>query len=300
MEDKEINKLKEAGKASAEALALAKSIIKPGKSILEAAEEIERSIKSKGFLLAFPVNLSINEKAAHFTPETDDNSVFSEKDVVKVDLGARKDTILTDCAITIDLSNKNAKLVEATNEALESAISVVKAGRQLRDIGKEIENVASKHGFKPIKNLGGHGISEADLHADFFIPNFDNGDNTELEEGQVIAIEPFLTTGRGQVEDSTFTAIFQKNSQCMTRSNEARAVSAFIDENFLTYPFATRWLSRELQELDDFKIRRGIAELINSGAIEAFPGLVEKGRGMVAQAEHSLLVQKDGCEIITK
>ncbi|MBX8645041.1 MAG: type II methionyl aminopeptidase, partial [Thermoplasmata archaeon] len=75
---------------------------------------------------------------------------------------------------------------------------------------------------------------------------------------------------------------------------------AFIDENFLTYPFATRWLSRELQELDDFKIRRGIAELINSGAIEAFPGLVEKGRGMVAQAEHSLLVQKDGCEIITK
>lgn len=300
MDDKMINSMKDAGKASAEALTLAKSIIKPGKSILEAAEEIEESMKAKGFQLAFPVNLSINEQAAHFTPETDDKSVFSGNDLIKVDLGARKGTLLTDCAITIDLSNKHAKLVEAVEEALSNAISTVKVGRQLRDIGKEIENTATKHGFKPIKNLGGHGISETDLHADIFIPNYDNGDNTKLEEGQMIAIEPFLTTGRGQVEDSTYTAIFQKTAKCLTRSTEARIVDSFIEDNFVTYPFAARWLSRALEELDDFKIRRGLAELINAGALEPFPGLIEKGRGMVVQAEKSLIVQKDGCEIITK
>ena len=300
MEEKDLTKLKQAGKASAEALAHAKSIIKPGKSILEAAEEIEQFITSKGFKLSFPVNLSINEQAAHFTPEVDDKSVFSDKDLIKVDLGARHESLLTDSAITIDLSGNNSKLVEASEEALSNAISIVKAGRQLRDIGKEIEGVAAKHGLKPIHNLGGHGISEADLHADIFIPNFDNGDNTELEEGQIVAIEPFMTDGKGHVDESSFTAIFQKTSECMVRSQEARTVSAFIDEHFASYPFTARWLSRELKDMGDFKIRRGLAEILNAGALEPFPGLIEKGRGMVAQAEHTLIVQKDGCEIITK
>ncbi len=299
MEKEGIDDLKAAGKASAEALEYAKSVVKPGKSIAEAAEEIEDFIKTKGFQLSFPVNLSINDQAAHFTPEIDDKKAFSDKDLVKVDLGARKEQHLTDCAITIDLSGRHSKLVDAVNEALEAAISVARAGTKLKDIGKEINAVAEKHGFRPIRNLGGHGISETELHADIFIPNFDNGDNTELEEGQTIAIEPFLTDGKGYVEDGAYTAIFQKNVETNPRSSEARAINSCISQNFMTYPFATRWLARDLKELGDFKIRRGIAELLNLGALEQFPVLVEKGRGMVSQAEKSMIVQKDSCEIIT-
>ena len=299
METNDAEGLKSAGRASAEALAYSKSVVKPGKSISDAAEEIEAFIKGKGFELSFPVNLSVNEQAAHYTPEIDDKRTFSENDVVKVDLGARKGSSLTDCAITIDLSGKFQKHIEAVEESLESAISLVKAGRQLREIGREINAVAERHGLKPIRNLGGHGISETELHADIFVPNFDNGDNTELQEGQTIAIEPFFTNGKGYVEDGAYTAIFQKNAGFTPRSAEAREVNSFIDKNFLTYPFATRWLAKELGNLGDFKIRRGIAELLNAGVLEPFPVLIEKGRGIVVQAEKSLTVQKEGCDIIT-
>ena len=100
--------------------------------------------------------------------------------------------------------------MEASSEALEAAISLVKAGRAVREIGKEIEAIAKKHGFSPIKNLGGHGISEEELHSDVFIPNYDNGDTTTLEEGQVVSIEPFITDGEGYVTESDDVQIFQK------------------------------------------------------------------------------------------
>ncbi len=297
-QDYDYQKLKEAGKVSREALQYARTLVKPGKKLLDIAEEIESFMKEKGCEMSFPVNLSINESAAHYTPEYDDKSTVPEGAVVKVDIGARKDVYLTDCAITISLSDKHAKLVEASEKALENAISLVKAGRPVNEIGREIEKVAKDYGFNPIKNLGGHGIEQDELHAHVFIPNYDNGDTTELEDGQVIAIEPFITTGVGYVEDGSTLQIFQKVSDQLPRSNEARSVSEFVTKNYLTYPFAMRWLIKNT-DLGEFKVRKGIAELANIGALETFPVLVEKSKGMVSQSEKELIVEKDSCTIVT-
>lgn len=292
--------LKEVGKISNEALQHSRKIVKEGRKILEIAEELERFIKERGFEMAFPVNISINENAAHYTPTIDDPYVLSGTEVVKIDLGARKDAYLGDCAITIDLSQEYGKMVEASELALENAISLVKAGRPVNEIGREIEKAASASGLKPIRNLGGHGIDKKDLHASIFIPNFDNGDTTALEEGQVIAIEPFLTDGMGMVGDGEHLQIFQKTREAVPRSNELRVVSEFIDRNYVTYPFALRWLQKEFKELGEFKIRRALNELASLGAIEPFPVLVERKKGMVAQAEKEMIVQKGDCEIVTK
>jgi methionyl aminopeptidase len=158
MEDYDYNTLKEVGKVSYEALQYSKTVVKEGRKLIEIAEEIENFIKKKGFEMAFPVNLSINENAAHYTPTADDSYVLSGKETIKVDVGARKDAYLGDCAITIDLSQHYSKLVEATEEALSNAISLVRAGRPVNEIGKVIEKTAEAKGFKPIRNLGGHGI----------------------------------------------------------------------------------------------------------------------------------------------
>ena len=290
-------KLKAAGRVSKDALLYAKTVVKPGSRLIDAAEQIEKFIADKGCKQAFPVNLSINEEAAHYTPEFDDARIIGEKDVIKVDLGARKDTYLTDCAATVCLDSEYSRLVEASEKALENAISMVKTGRKVTEIGEEIERTAKKAGFNVIRNLGGHGISQEDLHANVFIPNFANGDNTELEEGTVIAIEPFVTTGSGYVTDGNYLQIFQLASSNTPRSTDAREAQATIEREFSTYPFAMRWMIKQMGQ--EFKARKAIAELITIGNLDTFPVLVEKGKGIVAQSEKTLIVTKDACEIVT-
>jgi methionyl aminopeptidase len=297
-EEYDYEKLKQAGKVSRAALEHAKTLVKPGKKLLDIADELEKFMKDKGCEIAFPVNLSINDAAAHYTPQFNDTATVPEGAVLKIDLGARKETYLTDCALTVSLSDKYTKLVEATGEALENAISLVRDGRPVNEIGREIEKVAKSHGFNPIRNLGGHGIEQDELHAGVFIPNYDNGDTTALEEGQVVAIEPFLTTGAGLVTEGDILQIYQKVSDDVPRSPDSRRLSQFISDSYLTYPFAMRWLLKG-SGLDEFKVRKGIADLANIGALGPFPVLVEKSKGIVAQAEKALIVEKDSCTVVT-
>jgi methionyl aminopeptidase len=300
MEDYDYKTIEEVGRISYEALLYSKTVVKSGVRLLDAAEQIEEFIRKKGFELAFPVNLSVDQNAAHYTPSFEDKTVFSPNDLVKVDIGARKGSYLGDNALTIDLSGRNSALVAAAEEALENAIGVVRAGRKVCEIGAEIEKVARAHGFQPIRNLGGHGISREDLHASVFIPNYDNGDQMELKEGEVIAIEPFLTTGEGYVQNGDYIEIFQKTQRVSVRSNETREISRFVDEHYSTYPFALRWVQREMKEKSEFTIRRAIAELSAAEALEQFPVLVERKKGMVAQAEKEMIVEKDSCKVITR
>lgn len=288
----------EAGKISYEALMSAKALIAPGKKYLEVADAAESYIRGKGFDIAFPVNISINEKAAHYTPTADDRSVFTANDVVKLDLGARKGTALGDCAVTVDLTGKYSKLLEATEKALDAALGTVKSGVRVCDIGAAVEQVADQAGFQPIMNLGGHEISEEALHGGIFVPNFDNGDPTQLEEGQIVAIEVFLTDGEGMVEDTGDVQIFQKLGPVTARADQTRKVADFIDSRFRTYPFAMRWLVREFGS--EFTVKRALSELGSLGDIEAYPVLVERKKGIVAQFEKEVIVRKDGCDVITK
>lgn len=294
----DLNRLKDVGKISHEALEYSKTLVKPGAKIYDICEKLEDFMRSKDMLLAFPVNISVNQQAAHYTAAINDPAVLTENDLVKVDLGARKGTMLGDCAITIDLSGKYSQLVETAQETLEAALSKVKAGAPLNSVGKEVEEICKKKSLQPIKNLGGHAIEETELHASIFIPNFDNGDTTKLQEGQVIAVETFITDGVGYVLDSDNVQIFQMNSEVNPRSEEARTIEAKISNDYKTYPFALRWLSKELDS--EFKIRKAINEINTFGVIDSFPTLIEKGNGMVAQAEHEVLVEKDSCTILTK
>lgn len=299
-ENYDYNKLREAGKTSTEALAHARKLVKEGAKLLDVAEALEKLMREKGCHMSFPVNISVNEQAAHYTPSHDDASVFGAKDLVKIDLGARKGDYLTDCAITIDLSGNNGKLVEASEKALETAISMVRNGVKVNAIGAAIGKVAKDHGFNPIKNLGGHGVERDELHANIFIPNYDNGDESVLNEGDVIAIEPFMTTGEGFVQDGDFVEIFQKTGEMNARAQETRKVLAHITENYKTFPFALRWLANEMKDMSEFGIRRGVTEMLNMEALEAFPVLIERSKGMVSQSEKEVVVTKDSCEIITK
>lgn len=154
-----MDKYRKAGKIAAEVREKSKKIIKKSMRYLEVAEEIEEVIREKGGKPAFPVNMSVNNEAAHYTPNKTSERIFKEDQVVKIDLGVQINGYVGgDTAYTIDFTEENPKLVEASEEALENAISMVKAGMKTREIGREIKRTIKDKGFRPIRNLTGHGL----------------------------------------------------------------------------------------------------------------------------------------------
>jgi methionyl aminopeptidase len=298
MEEDYYKILDETGKISEKALILAKEITKPGEKVVDIADKLESYIIKEGYKSTFPINISINSIAAHYTPTFGDELRIKENDVVKVDLGARKEDVITDSAVTLCFSDDYAKMVDVCSIALDTALSQVKSGRMLKDIGKEVDEIVKKEGFKVVKNLGGHGLAKGELHADIFIPNFDNGDETELKEGQTIAVEVFITDGAGKVNEGDFVQIFQKYGNAMPRSADFRQIAEFIDNNYGTYPFAMRWLVNEFRS--EFKVKATLNELMRMNALESFPVLVEAKNGIVAQKEVTAVVELDSCKIIVK
>jgi len=291
---------KEVGKISFTAIQKAGEMIKPGMKLIDVADFIESFVVNEGFDIAFPLNLSINNQAAHYTPTLNDDKVFGDKDVVKIDFGATKKGILGDCAVTIDLSGEYSKMLESTELALSNAISIIKPGIKIRDIGIEISKTIEGMGFKPIKNLGGHGVKIHDLHTDPFIPNFDNGDNSELEVGDIIAIEPFATTesGRGQVTNSDIVEIYSFVFPAPVRSKNSRLLIEKIAKRNEHEPFAVRWFGDILES--KFELYAAISELVRVNALDPHPVLIELNGGIVSQHEKQIVVTETECDVITK
>ncbi|NUN11683.1 M24 family metallopeptidase, partial [Candidatus Micrarchaeota archaeon] len=173
---------------------MVEDLVKPGEKLILVAETIESEIIGAGAKPAFPVNISLNYEAAHRTPVFGEETVFG-KDVVKVDFGVDVNGSLIDTAKTIDLTGENGKLVEAAEQALEDALSVMRAGKNVREIGKTIADSITAKGFKPVENLCGHSIASYSLHDGEELPNTERG-NYVLQEGDVFAVEPFASTGR--------------------------------------------------------------------------------------------------------
>lgn len=283
---------RKAGKITAETLDYARKLIKKDVLLLEIAEKVEEKVKSLGGEMAFPVNISLNHIAAHYTPSVNDDKRFWE-DLVKLDVGAHVEGCIGDSAITVDLSGKWTDLINAARDAVNNAIKIVRPGITLGEIGQTIQETINSYEYVPIRNLSGHEMEPYLLHAGQTIPNIAIDDDEELEEGQVIAIEPFATTGQGKVEDSSNPEIFSIQDVKPVRSQAGRE---FMKKAMLyeTLPFCKRWIQMPL-----FKLNFAVKELVNAGNLHEYPPLIEAGKGMVAQAEHTVLVQ-DKPEVLTK
>ena len=110
-----------------------------GKTVYEICEEVENEIVKRGAKCAFPVNTSINEIAAHYTAEPNDPITITDSDLVKIDLGAQINGFIADTAVTVCYNPQYDGLVQAAEEALEKAMSMVKVGVKASDIGRAIE-----------------------------------------------------------------------------------------------------------------------------------------------------------------
>jgi methionyl aminopeptidase len=294
MTPEELASYTKAGRICAQARAYGASLIKEGVTLLSVCQAVEAKIRELGGEPAFPAQISVNHVAAHYCPDPDDETVFETGDLCKLDCGVHIDGYIADTAITVDLG-ENKALVQASRDACEAALALCKPGTEMRALGKVIEDTIIAAGFQPIRNLGGHGLSRYVIHdSRVSIPNHDNGDTRVLEAGMVIAVEPFATTGAGKVRELDRANIYSLEQKKPVRSPYARKV---LDEaaRYNGLPFTAHWT-----RLGQKPFEVGMRELLQVGAVHAYPPLIEVEKGTVSQHEHSVIITKDGALVYTR
>lgn len=290
--DREIlEKYRTAGRILAEVLQEARPRVEVGASLLDVADYVEGAIRSRGAQPAFPCNISLDRSAAHYTPTPDDRSIFGEN-MVKLDVGVHVDGYIADSAITVDLSGHD-KLTEASCAGLEAALELVGPGVSTADIGKAIEEAITGYGYKPVSNLTGHGLSRYQAHDEPAVPNKAMEKGVILLEGDVIAIEPFATNGSGRISEAPINEIYGLSAPRPVRLPAARVLMKEIQESYQTLPFARRWLKGERAEY-------ALMQLLRSGVVHRYPVLWEVEGALVSQAEHTVVVLENGCEVTTR
>ena len=200
--------MKKAGVITAEALLVAKELIRPGISTKEIDTKIRRYIEKCGaepsFLGygGFPGSacISVNSEVIHGIPS--DKVILKEGDIVKIDVGARYRGYNGDSARTYPVgkvSDEALRLIYVTERSFYEAMKFTRVGYRIGDIGSAVENFVISNGFTVVRDYVGHGVG-AELHEDPEIPNFGKaGRGARLYSGMTLAIEPMVNQGGASI-----------------------------------------------------------------------------------------------------
>lgn len=309
-----IEKYEKAGKIVSKTRSMAAEYVKADMKIIDLINFVEGNIVKMGGMPAFPCNVSINEITAHYTSPPGDESIIKRGDLVKIDLGAHVDGYIADSAISVFISDDDSatlqenvdrqfeddlsiKMIETAHEALESAICTIRDGVELGKVGKAIEETINNKNFNSVSNLSGHSIDRWILHSEVSVPNIKEENNHIIHEGDVLAIEPFVTNGIGRVDDTNDSYIFRFLRGRPMRMVQAKKLLDVITTNYKTISFSQRWL---IDHIDSKYLNMAMRQLLASRAIFPYHVLKEKSDSRVAQAEHTVIVESDGCKIITQ
>ena len=203
--------MREAGRITGEALALAGESIKPGMTTKQLdtiiRHHIERSGAKPSFLGygGFPGSacISINNEVIHGIPSA---RVIEEGDIVKVDVGAFYKGFHGDSANTFavgKVSDEAMRLIEITKNSFWKGIAEAKPGNRVGDIGFAIQSYVEENGFSVVRRYVGHGVGE-ELHESPDVPNFGTkGRGVRLCAGMTMAIEPMVNVGGPDVAEKS-------------------------------------------------------------------------------------------------
>jgi len=304
----------------------AQSIIKPGIKLTDMCEQIEecnrRLVQENGLQagIAFPTGCSINDVAAHYSPNTGDNTVLKYGDVMKVDFGTQIGGRIIDCAFTVAFDPQFDPLLQAVKESTETGLRCAGIDMQLTEIGEAIQEVMESHEITlngttyPIKccrNLNGHSIAPYEIHGGKSVPIVNNGDTTRMEEGEFYAIETFGSTGRGYVLEEGECSHYMRdfsNRHVPLKSPGAKKLLAHINKTFGTLAFCRRWLERDdggSYAVNGFSGKQtnymsSMKQLCDAGLVNAYPPLVDVPGSYVAQYEHTFVLRPTCKEILSR
>ncbi|KAJ3179833.1 Methionine aminopeptidase 2B [Geranomyces variabilis] len=288
--------------------------IKPGMSMIEITEMIENSVRTlieeNGMEsgIAFPTGVSLNHVAAHYTPNAGDTTVLGYDDVMKVDFGTHVNGKIVDSAFTMAFNPQYDQLLAAVKDATNTGVKEAGIDVRLCDIGAAVQEVMESyevtingktHQVKPIRNLNGHSIGPYHIHAGKTVPIVKGGDQTKMEEGELFAIETFGSTGKGYVHEDMECSHYSKAynaGHVPLRLARAKQLLGTINKTFGTLPFCRRYLDR----IGETKYLMALKNLVDNGAVDAHPPLVDVRGSYTAQFEHTLILRPTRKEVLSR
>lgn len=294
----DLDKLRQSGRISATALAHGRKMIVPGTRIEDIQQAVEAKIRELGGSPAFPAQVSRNHIAAHYCSPPGDPTTVQPGDIVKLDCGTHVDGYVTDNATTVDLRDgEDSLLLSASRMALENAISVMGPGASLTEVGRQIETTIQSLGFRPVKNLCGHGVARYTIHCAPSVPNYIDPKAGRLKANMTIACEPFASDGKGMIDVDGKAEVFMLNRDVRPKDNlPADIVKAMEASEGL--PFARRDMVRWLGSLA--RCEEAMKLLGKRGLIDDYPPLCEKPGIRIAQFEHTIFIHENGAEVVTR
>jgi len=292
--DEDISMFRKAGRITGLARDFGLTLIKEGASLLEVSIAVEDKIRSLGGEPAFPAQISLNNIAAHYCASPNDPYRFRKGDVAKLDVGAHLKGYVGDSAATVTVGGPNM-LEDASREALRSALEIIKAGVPVNEVGRAIQSSITSMGFKPVSNLSGHAVGIFKVHGEPQVPNVPDGPRISFEKGQVIAIEPFASTGSGLVQEKGKAEIFSVIKRIKVKKGMDEKVLETIAA-FNNLPFARRNLE---QKHPAKEVNETLKLLLKKRILHSYSPLMENEGVLISQAEHTVYIG-DTLEILTK
>ena len=205
----EIQLMRQAGRITAAARALAGAMVAPGVSTREIDKAVYRFITSQGAVPSFlhyngypaSVCISVNDEVIHGIPG---HRVLREGDIVSVDVGAYKDGFHGDCAATYpcgEISEEARRLIEVTRQSFFEGLRYAREGYRLPDLSGAIQRYVESNGFSVVREYVGHGIGSK-MHEAPEVPNYvePRMGRPRFLRGMTIAVEPMVNAGGAAVK----------------------------------------------------------------------------------------------------
>lgn len=309
------NNARRAAEVHRQARLYARKTIRPGMSMLSVADTIEdatRALVEEHELesgVGFPTGLSLNEVAAHYTPNGNDKLFLKEGDIMKVDIGVHVKGRIVDSAFTLSFNPDYENLLKAVEDATNTGVREAGIDVRVGDIGGMIQEVMESYEVtigtktmpvKAIRNLTGHNIGNYQIHGGKSVPIVKSDDATKMEEGEYFAIETFGSTGRGHVvesgECSHYAKVIDGPKIRKDTPASAKAVLATINRSFGTLP----WCRRYLERTGETGYLYGLQRLVREGIVQEYPPLKDQAGSMTAQFEHTILLRPTVKEVISR
>ncbi|KAK8849644.1 methionine aminopeptidase, type II [Kwoniella newhampshirensis] len=318
--------IRRAGEVHRQVRAYARKTIKPGMTMTEIANLIEDGtralVEENGFEsgIGFPTGLSVNEIAAHYTPNPGDKQVLQKKDVMKVDFGVHVNGRIVDSAFTMNFEPTWDRLLDAVKDATNAGIREAGIDVRLCDIGEAVQDVMESYEVevdgktypvKSISNLNGHSITPYTIHGGIgdkpgkSVPivkqHGADKDTQRMEEGEYFAIETFGSTGRGRVIEEGACSHYALAGGAPERYSghhqSAKSLLASVKRNFGTLPFCRRYLDHAGEK----NYLLALNTLVKEGFVMDYPPLVDPQPGaMTAQFEHTILLRPTCKEVVSR
>lgn len=288
--------------------------IKPGMKLIDITNMVESNVmklvEADGIKAgrAFPTGISINHCAAHYTPNTGDDTVLQYDDVMKLDFGVHVNGRIIDCAFTMAHNPRYDPLVQAVRDATNTGIKAAGIDVRLGDIGTAIQEVMESYEVeldgkiypvKAIQNLNGHSISPYVIHGGKSVPIVKGREMTKMEEGEYYAIETFGSTGKGFVNEDMECSHYMKRPDAphvALRSAGAKSLLAHINKNHGTLAFCRKWLDNEGQPRHLMSLK----QLVDAGIVNPYPPLCDVKGSYTAQFEHTLVLRPTCKEVLSR